>query len=134
MKILGIEHVAMATDSLEKAAVFWRDILGIRHTQTEVVQSQGVTAQIYDTGHGKVELLEQHGEQSPIAKFLARRGPGIHHVCLQVDDIQSAVSQLKSRGIRLVTEEPQPGGEGCFMIFIHPESTGGVLVELCQRL
>ena len=95
MKILSIEHLGIAVDSIDKAAPFWKHILNISHSSTENVIDQGVVTDIYDTGQGKVELLEALGENSPIAKFLDKRGPGIHHVCFEVIDINSAIKELK---------------------------------------
>ncbi|MFQ6616798.1 MAG: methylmalonyl-CoA epimerase [Fidelibacterota bacterium] len=133
MKILGIEHLAIVTDSPEESASFWGDLLGIAHTGTEVVESEGVTVQIYDTGKGKIELLTRYGKDSPIARFLKRKGPGLHHVCLEVDDVQSAIDLLKAKGIKLVYEKPRKGAEGYRIAFVHPSSSHGVLVELCQK-
>ena len=133
MKILGIEHVAIVTESLEEAKPFWRDVLGISHHSTEIVESEGVKTDIYETGRGKIELLERVGEDSAITRFLEKRGEGIHHICLEVEDISVAIRELRRRGIRLINENPRIGAEGYSVVFIHPESTGGVLVELCQR-
>ena len=133
MKILGIEHVAIATRSLEDTAPFWRDDLGIGHVSTEVVESEGVTTDIYGTGRGKIELLVQLGDDSPVAGFVEKRGPGIHHICLEVADIADAIEELHEKGIRLLSDEPRRGAEGHSVVFIHPQSTGGVLVELCQK-
>lgn len=133
MKILGIEHLAIVTDSPEESASFWGDLLGIAHTGTEVVESEGVTVQIYDTGKGKIELLTRYGKDSPIARFLKRKGPGLHHVCLEVDDVQSAIDLLKAKGIKLVYEKPRKGAEGYRIAFVHPRGSHGVLVELCQK-
>ena len=133
MKILGIEHVAIATHSLEEFAPFWRDILGIRNRRREILESEGVTIDIYDTGNGKIEFLTEYGENSTITKFLAKKDTTIHHLCLEVDDITDAVKEFRQKGIRIVNEDPQRGAEGYSVVFIHPESTGGVLVELCQK-
>ena len=133
MKILGIEHLGIAVDSIDKAAPFWRHILSISHRTTENVIEQGVVTDIYDTGQGKVELLEALGEDSPIAKFLDKRGPGIHHVCFEVIDISSAIKELKENNINVLSDEPTIGAEGYKVVFIHPKSTGGVLVELAEK-
>ena len=134
MKILGIEHLGIAVDSIDKAAPFWRHILSISHRTTENVIEQGVVTDIYDTGQGKVELLEALGDNSPIAKFLDKRGPGIHHVCFEVDDINSAIIELKENNINVLSDEPTIGAEGYKVVFIHPKSTGGVLVELAEKV
>ncbi|PCJ14150.1 MAG: methylmalonyl-CoA epimerase [Candidatus Neomarinimicrobiota bacterium] len=133
MKILGIEHVGIAVESLDESSPFWREVLGISHRTTETVESEGVVTDIYDTGSGKVELLSALSEDSPIGKFLAKRGPGIHHICLQVDDIRGAIVELKAAGIELVNDEPSIGAEGYLVVFVHPRSAGGVLVELAER-
>ncbi len=134
MKILGIEHLGIAVDSIDKAAPFWKHILSISHRSTENVIDQGVVTDIYDTGQGKVELLEALGEDSPIAKFLDKRGPGIHHVCFEVIDIKSAIKELKENNINVLSDEPTIGAEGYKVVFIHPKSTGGILVELAEKV
>ena len=133
MKILGIEHLGIAVDSIDKAAPFWRHILSISHRTTENVIEQGVVTDIYDTGQGKVELLEALGDNSPIAKFLDKRGPGIHHVCFEVEDINSAIKELKENNINVLSDGPTIGAEGYKVVFIHPKRTGGVLVELAEK-
>ncbi|MBH31528.1 MAG: methylmalonyl-CoA epimerase [Candidatus Marinimicrobia bacterium] len=133
MRIVGIEHVAIATDDLAVDAPFWRHVLNISHIATEDVTSEGVNTDIYDTGRGKIELLSELGDDSPISRFLAKRGKGIHHICLEVEDITPATAELKEKGIRLIGDEPTIGAEGYRIIFIHPESAGGVLVELAER-
>ena len=133
MKILGIEHLGIAVDSIDKAAPFWRHILSISHRTTENVIEQGVVTDIYDTGQGKVELLEALGDNSPIAKFLDKRGPGIHHVCFEVEDINSAIKELKENNINVLSDGSTIGAEGYKVVFIHPKSTGGVLVELAEK-
>ena len=133
MKILGIEHLGIAVDSIDKAAPFWKHILKISHRSTEDVIDQGVVTDIYDTGQGKVELLEAMGDNSPIAKFLDKRGPGIHHVCFEVEDINSAIKELKENNINVLSDGPTMGAEGYKVVFIHPKSTGGVLVELAEK-
>ena len=133
MKILGIEHLAIAVENIDDSAPFWSHILKIPHRRTEVVESEGVTTDIYDTGSGKVELLESLGEDSPINNFLKKRGPGIHHVCFEVEDINSAIKELKENNISVLSEEAKRGAEGYKIVFIHPKSTGGILVELAEK-
>jgi len=133
MKILGIEHIGIAVESLDESAPFWREVLGIKHRTTETVESEGVVTDIYNTGSGKVELISALREESPISKFLDKRGPGIHHICLQVDDIRGAIAELKTAGVELVNDEPRLGAEGYLVVFVHPRSTGGVLVELAEK-
>ena len=133
MKILGIEHLAIAVENIDDSAPFWSHILKIPHRKTEVVESEGVTTDIYDTGRGKVELLESLGEDSPINNFLKKRGPGIHHVCFEVDNINSAIKELKENNISVLSEEAKRGAEGYKIVFIHPKSTGCILVELAEK-
>ena len=133
MKILGIEHIGLAVNNLDKDAPFWKHVLKISHKGTEVVEDQGVTTDIYDTGRGKVELLEALGENTAVGKFLKNRGPGIHHVCFEVDDINNAINELKESNIQVLADIPTAGAEGYKVVFIHPKSTGGVLVELAEK-
>ena len=133
MKILGIEHIGLAVNNLDKDAPFWKHVLKISHKGTEVVEDQGVTTDIYDTGRGKVELLEALDENTAVGKFLKNRGPGIHHVCFEVDDINNAINELKESNIQVLSDNPTTGAEGYKVVFIHPKSTGGVLVELAEK-
>ena len=133
MKILSIEHIGIAVKELKNRSPFWEYVLGIKHTSTEIVQSEGVETDIYDTGNGKVELLKSIADDSTIEKFLNKKGEGIHHVCFQVDDIKEAINELKYNNISIVSEKPSIGAEGYKIVFIHPKSTGGVLVELAEK-
>ena len=130
MKIIGIEHIGIAVEDLNASTSFWRDILRIVRTHTERVETEGVNTTIYDTGKGKIELLDSLDENSPIHKFLQKRGPGIHHICLEVEDINIAIKELKELKIQTINESPTIGAEGYKIVFIHPKFTGGVLVEL----
>ena len=133
MKIVGIEHIGIAVNDLETASSFWENILNILHTHTEDVESEGVSTKIFDTGKGKIELLDSLDKNSPIHKFLQKRGPGIHHICLEVDDINKAIVELKKFKIDILNDSPSIGAEGYKIVFIHPRSTGGVLVELAEK-
>ncbi len=133
MKITGIEHIGIATDDLSKGNKFWNLVLGINKTCTEDVENQGVITDIYDTGNGKIELLLSKYPNSPIAKFLRKRGCGIHHICLSVDDIDDAINELKKNHIDIIGNTYTYGAEGLKVIFIHPSSTGGVLLELAEK-
>ena len=133
MKILGIEHIGIAVNSIDKDAPFWKHILNLPHRGTEAVENQGVTTDIYDTGRGKVELLEAMASGTPLGKFLENRGAGIHHVCFEVDNITTAIKELKVLNIQVLSNEPTIGAEGYKVVFIHPKSTGGVLVELAEK-
>ena len=133
MKILGIEHLAIAVKNIDESSPFWSHILKLQHRATETVESEGVITDIYDTGQGKVELLESLGKDSPINSFLENRGPGIHHVCFEVDDINAAIKELIDNDIAILSESEKVGAEGYKIVFIHPKSTGGVLVELAEK-
>ena len=132
-KILGIEHVAIAVSSLKEPSKVFGDILGIDNTSTEEVIDQKVVTDIFDTGRGKVELLEATSDDSPISNFLEKRGNGVHHIAFLVDDLEIALKDLAESGINLIDKSPRIGAEGMLIAFLHPKSTGGVLVELCQK-
>jgi methylmalonyl-CoA/ethylmalonyl-CoA epimerase len=110
----------------------YRDALGLSIAETEEVASQKVRVAMLPVGESRIELLEPTTDDSPISKFLARRGPGVHHVAFNVPDIRAALADLKAKGTRLIDEEPRPGAGGCLVAFIHPSSTGGVLIELVE--
>ncbi len=133
MKILGIEHIGIAVDDLNKTSSFWGNILKILHTHTEVVESEQVKTTIFDTGVGKIELLSASSSNSVIEKFIKNKGAGIHHVCLEVDNIIKAIKELKEKNIIIINDKPKIGAEGYKVVFIHPKSTGGVLVELAEK-
>jgi methylmalonyl-CoA/ethylmalonyl-CoA epimerase len=134
VKILGIEHIGIAVENIKKDAPFWELLLNNSKSVTEEVKEQKVITEIFDTGQGKIELLEAMSPDSPIAKFIDKRGKGIHHICLQVDDIKLAIKELTKAGVELIDKTPRIGVEGFLIAFIHPRSTGGVLVELSEKL
>ena len=127
-----LDHIGIAVKDLETTLTFYRDALGLEIEAPEEVPSQQVRAYFIPVGEARLELLESTGPGSSVAKYVEQRGPGIHHITLRVDDLQAALAQLKAHGARLVNETPQPGGEGSLIAFIHPKSTGGVLIELKQ--
>jgi methylmalonyl-CoA epimerase len=127
-----LDHVGIAVKDLEASLAFFRDALGLHVEPPEEVSSQRVRAQFVSTGPSTLELLAATSPDSPIAKFLEKRGPGLHHITLRVDDIHEALAQLRARGVRLIDEAPRPGAEGATIAFIHPSSAQGVLVELMQ--
>jgi methylmalonyl-CoA epimerase len=127
-----LDHVGIAVSDLEAALTFYRDALGLDVEIPEDVASQRVRAHFIPAGSAALELLEATAEDSPIAKYVAKRGPGLHHITLRVDDIGAALDRLKSRGVRLIDEKPRPGAQGSLVAFIHPSSAHGVLVELKQ--
>jgi methylmalonyl-CoA/ethylmalonyl-CoA epimerase len=127
-----LDHVGIAVRDLAAALAFYRDSLGLEIEMSEDVVSQRVRAHFIPVGESKLELLEATTPDSPIAKYLEKRGPGLHHITLRVENIQTALDELKSRGARLIDEQPRRGAEGALVAFIHPSSAGGVLVELKQ--
>jgi len=129
-----LDHVGIAVGDLEAALKFFRDALGLQVLPPEEVPSQQVRIRFLPVGESSLELLEPTADQSPIARFIEKRGPGIHHLTLRVDDIRAALAELRERGVRLIDEAPRAGAEGSLIAFIHPASTGGVLVELKQKL
>lgn len=134
LKSVGFEldHLGVAVHSLEEGFKFYK-ALGFTEMTSEEVPTEKVKVGFLNLGNSaSIELLEPTSDESPIKKFLDKRGPGIHHVCLRVKGIDEAVSRLKSAGIRLVNETPRPGAHGCRVVFVHPASTGGVLLELSE--
>jgi len=130
--IKAINHVAVVVDDMEKSLSFWRDALGIELHELRDVPAEKSQVAFLPLAGAEVELVMPTSNDSGIAKYLAKRGQGMHHICLEVDDIEGMLSQLKSKNIRLINEEPRTAVDGKKYAFIHPESTGGVLVELYQ--
>ena len=127
-----ISHVGVAVKDLESRVAFYRDILGLELIHEEVVADQKVRAAMLRLGESTLELLSPTDETSPVAKFLAKRGEGIHHLALSVTDIEARLEELAAAGVRLIDRSPRAGAHGKKVAFIHPESTGGVLLELCE--
>ena len=127
-----LDHVGIAVKDLREALAFYRDALGLEIEAPEEVVSQRVRAHFIPVGGSKLELLEATADDSPIAKYVEKRGPGLHHITLRVDDIRAALAQLKAKGVRLIDETPREGAHGSLVAFIHPASAHGVLVELKQ--
>ncbi|PYS92635.1 MAG: methylmalonyl-CoA epimerase [Acidobacteria bacterium] len=130
---MHIEHIGIATAKLDEALAFWRDALGLAVVHVEEVAEQGVRVAMLPLGEPRIELLEPTHDASPVAKFLAKRGPGIHHVAVRVEDIGATLTRLKAQGARLIDETPRVGAAGCLVAFVHPASAGGVLLELVQH-
>jgi methylmalonyl-CoA/ethylmalonyl-CoA epimerase len=130
--IRGIDHLGIAVHSIEEARPFYRQ-LGLEIEEIEEVPQEGVRVAIIPCGGSRIELLEPTREDSPVAKFLAKRGPGIHHLCLATDDVAAEGEGLQAAGFQLLRPEPTPGADGCWVNFIHPKSAGGVLVEISQK-
>jgi methylmalonyl-CoA epimerase len=130
--MFAIDHLGIAVKSLEQAKKFYQQ-LGMQVMPEEVVESEKVRLAMVPMGESRIELLEPTSEESPIAKFLAKRGEGLHHVSLRVDDINATVKNLKQQGVRLISEEVKIGAGGHMYVFVHPQSAGGVLMELVQE-
>jgi methylmalonyl-CoA/ethylmalonyl-CoA epimerase len=130
--IKAVNHVAVVVDDMDKSLKFWRDALGIQLHELRDVPAEKSQVAFLPIAGAEVELVMPTTDDSGIAKYLAKRGPGMHHLCLEVDDINGMISQLKAKDIRLINEEPRTAADGKKYAFIHPESTGGVLVELYQ--
>lgn len=131
---MKLDHIGIATASIEEASAFWREALGLEVCESEEVAEQGVRVSMLPTGESRIELLEPTSDDSPIARFLNKRGPGIHHIALRVDNIRAALGRLSASGARLIDETPRIGAGGCLVAFIHPSATGGVLVELVEHV
>ena len=130
---IELDHIGIAAPSIEDSSFF--KTLGLPNLGTEEVSSEGVKVGFFQTGNkAMIELLEPMNEESPIAKFLDKRGPGIHHICFRVQGIEKLVEHLKGQGVRLINEEPRMGAHNCKVVFVHPKSTGGVLVELSEKV
>jgi methylmalonyl-CoA epimerase len=128
-----LDHVGIAVGNLDEALAFYREALGLEVEVPEDVPSQRVRIRFIPAGPGRLELVEPLTSDSPVARFLERHGPGLHHVALAVDDIHAALDELKRRGVRLIDESPRPGAGGALIAFIHPSAADGVLVELKQK-
>ena len=129
---MKINHLGIATKGIDEALKFWSDALGLENIHTEIVEDQKVRVAMLPVGESRIELLEPTSDDSPISKFLEKRGGGIHHIAVEVDDIRATLLQLKLKGMHLIDENPRIGAEGCLVAFVHPSSSGGVLLELVQ--
>ena len=132
-KILGIEHIGIAVDDLNSISDVFSDLLGLKLSSREKIDDQQVITDIYETGSGKLEFLKATDKNSPISRFIEKNGKGMHHIALKVDNLQAALDYLKSQDIQLIDTSPRIGAEGFKIAFLHPKSTGGVLIELCEK-
>src|SRR5258708_14288778 len=126
---MKIDHIGIATRGIQEAMKFYLDALGLEIAETEEVAEQKVRIAMLPIGDSRIELLEATTEDSPIARFLEKRGPGIHHIAVRVEDIRAALADLKQKGARLIDEQPRTGAGGGLVSFLHPSSTGAVLLE-----
>jgi methylmalonyl-CoA/ethylmalonyl-CoA epimerase len=132
--MLKVEHIGIAVKNIENANKLFAALLGFEHYKTEVVESEMVTTSFFKTENSKIELLEANDAESAIAKFIEKRGEGIHHIAFAVDDIYEAIQDLKAKGFAFISEEPKKGADNKLICFVHPKSANGVLVELCQEI
>ncbi|MEY8764445.1 MULTISPECIES: methylmalonyl-CoA epimerase [Clostridium] len=128
-----IDHVGIAVKSIKESLKFYEGVLGLKCTGTEEVKSQKVITAFVPIGESEFELLEPTSDDSPIAKFIAKKREGIQHIAVRVDDVAAALEELKKQGMRLIDEKPRPGAGGAQIAFVHPKTTHGVLLELCQK-
>lgn len=133
MKIIKIDHLGIAVKSIEAGKQFWTNVLGLQFGGVETVSEQKVTTAFFPVGESEVELLESTAADGPIANYIEKRGEGIQHIAFRVENIEAALDELKAKGVRLIDEKPRVGAGGAKIAFLHPKSTNGVLVELCQR-
>lgn len=128
-----VDHIGIAVKSIDEALKFYEDVLGIKCVEQEVVEEQHVRTAFLPVGDTEVELLESTSDDGPIAKFIEKKGEGIQHIAYKVDNIEKALEELKAKGIRLIDEKPRMGAGGAKIAFLHPKSTFGVLIEICER-
>ncbi len=129
-----IEHIGIAVKNLSEANITYEALLGVAPYKLEKVESEGVATSFFKCGESKIELLEALHDQSPIAKYIAKRGEGVHHIAFAVDDIKSEMKRLQENGFLLLNEEPKKGADNKLVAFLHPKSSHGLLVELCQEI
>ncbi|PKN18459.1 MAG: methylmalonyl-CoA epimerase [Deltaproteobacteria bacterium HGW-Deltaproteobacteria-6] len=132
MNILKVDHIGIAVKNLAESAKFY-EMLGIKSTGVEEVAEQKVKVSFFPVGDSEIELLESTSQDGPIAKYIEKNGEGIQHMALRVDNIEAALAELKARGVRLIDEKPRYGAGGARIAFVHPKSTGGILLELSER-
>lgn len=127
-----IDHIAVAVENLDEALRFWKDSLGLECIEIEIVQEQGVRVAKLDAGNTHIELLEALSPESPVGKFISQKGPGLHHICFAVNDINLELNTLDSKSVRLIDQKPKIGAGGAKIAFVHPKASGGVLMELSE--
>jgi len=130
---MKLEHIGIAVKSLGISDDLFKKLLGKESYKKETVEREGVVTSFYETGESKIELLEASNPESPISKFIDKKGEGIHHLAFGVENIQNEVERLKKEGFQFISEEPKEGADNKLVVFLHPKSTNGVLVELCQE-
>jgi methylmalonyl-CoA/ethylmalonyl-CoA epimerase len=129
-----IEHIGIAVKNIQDANILFEKLLGVASYKSEEVISEGVLTSFFQTGESKIELLMATNPESPIAKFLEKKGEGIHHIAFDVEDIYAEMERLKKEGFVLINEVPKKGADNKLVVFLHPKNTNGVLIELCQEI
>ncbi len=130
----NIEHIGIAVKNIEASNDLFKKLFGKPHYKEEAVENEGVKTSFFKVGSNKIELLEATNEDSPIAKFIAKKGEGIHHIAFDVDDIHEEIERLKSEGFTVLNETPKQGADNKLVAFLHPKTSNGVLIELCQEI
>lgn len=133
MRLTHIEHIGIAVKNLTAAIRYYEDVLGLKCYAIEEVHDQQVRTAFFRAGETKIELLESTSADGPVAKFIQKRGEGVHHVAFAVNGIESALAEVEAKGVQLIDRMPRPGAEGMDIAFLHPGSTGGVLTEFCEK-
>ena len=133
MKILKIDHLGIAVNSIDEGKKFWSDVLDLEFEGAETVAEQKVTTAFFPVGESEVELLESTAPDGPVAKFIEKKGTGFQHIAFRVADIDAALEELKEKNVQLIDQTPRIGAGGARIAFLHPKATGGILVELCER-
>ncbi len=133
MKVLKVDHIGIAVKSIDEAQKLYHQLLGLPDHGRETVEEQKVTTAFFPVGDTEVELLESTAPDGPVAKFIEKKGEGVHHIAFRVDNIDAALEELKAQGVQLIDQTPRKGAGGARIAFLHPKSTYGVLVELCER-
>ena len=131
MKVSQIEHIGIAVKSLDEAIPYWEKVFGLKCYNIEEVADQKVRTAFFKVGEVKIELLESTSDEGTIAKFIEKKGPGVHHIAFAVDDIEGALADTSAQGVELIDKTPRKGAEGLDIAFLHPKSTFGVLTEIC---
>ena len=132
--MLRIDHIGVAVKDLQSSSQLFEKLLGKPSYKTETVASEKVTTEFFEIGESKIELLLAESDDSPIAKFIEKRGEGIHHIAFEVDNIENEINRLKNEGFQFIAEEPKKGADNKLICFLHPKTSNGVLVELCQSI
>jgi len=133
VKVLKVDHIGIAVKRIEETKHLYGELLGLSHAGSETVAQQKVTTAFFPVGDTEVELLESTSPDGPIAKYLEKKGEGIQHIAFRVENIEESLAELKAKGVQLIDEKPRSGAGGAKIAFLHPKSTFGVLIELCER-